>query len=478
MALTMEEKSERLELFKQVEVAEVDQEDYVFVSYKSDDWQAVFKDIIIPLQNRGLKIYCDKDFGIRNNSWIDLMQQRIKSNKCKAILCFVSKDYVLSYATLLELLVNRFNDMVMSGSERPKPVIVIELDDKEYRKDKTNAKRSMDEEVSMQGKEIVCFSKHRKNFIFHDEHKSGYEEEFRKNMRKNEKGEEINSLTYSQIYYDINDLIELSGGDNKNYWDSVSKDIEQIYQTIYNTTKDQSESGSSVFKPKAKVGMEEKKDTAFSKIKVIKELESKSIKVTGSESESVSPQTKFSNGCDISSTTDKEVKEKKGLTETGKKQVAFWTAFKDYCNENGVGDSIGKMNPLAANWYSVKFDKSKFTDVSNDSDKPRFHFEYTITTKNTLSICIYTEWGSMITKSNPHVVDPYINLYNNKSMIEEVFSNKLEWNPGKSDTVNKRIIHTREAEVFNTSAYPEMFKWMLEQYEILYKALVAAGELK
>lgn len=111
------------------DVIEETMEEFVFVSYKSGDWEEVYKKYITPLHKKyGLNVYCDDAFDGSNENWTIQMQKHITSKKCKLILCFLSKGYLGSYATLLEVMSNRFNEYFAKNSTY-KPIIPIILDD-------------------------------------------------------------------------------------------------------------------------------------------------------------------------------------------------------------------------------------------------------------------------------------------------------------------------------------------------------------
>lgn len=137
MGLTESQKEERKSYLSQdgpnLKVTTKDQEqDYVFISYKSDNWEKVFKEIVIPLQKKyGLRVYCDIIFDDENSPWINQFTKNMESEYCKAVLIFLSKEYCKSYATMLELLHSQFNPVtdVHDFKCYNKPVIPILLDD-------------------------------------------------------------------------------------------------------------------------------------------------------------------------------------------------------------------------------------------------------------------------------------------------------------------------------------------------------------
>lgn len=79
--------------------------DYVFISYKSDDWKIVLKDVVYRLvKDYGLHVYFDGSFDEHNSHWIDQFPENMEDVKCKGVLAFLDDKYRTSYATLLELM--------------------------------------------------------------------------------------------------------------------------------------------------------------------------------------------------------------------------------------------------------------------------------------------------------------------------------------------------------------------------------------
>lgn len=78
---------------------------YVFVSYKSDDWEIVLQDIVYRLvKEYGLNVYFDGDFDVHNRHWTTQFPKNMSDPKCKGVLIFLNDNYATSYATLLELM--------------------------------------------------------------------------------------------------------------------------------------------------------------------------------------------------------------------------------------------------------------------------------------------------------------------------------------------------------------------------------------
>lgn len=104
------------------------QKPYLFVSYKSDDWELAIEEIVYTLQKKfGLRIYYDRDFEDTNESWVVAMKTQMESPQCAGVLAFFSQNYVRSYATLLELLTSQQEMCAMNN--QPKPIISVFLEE-------------------------------------------------------------------------------------------------------------------------------------------------------------------------------------------------------------------------------------------------------------------------------------------------------------------------------------------------------------
>ena len=78
---------------------------FVFISYKSDDWEIVLADIVYRLVSRyGLNVYYDGDFDDHADNWINQFPANMESEYCKGVIAFVDNKYATSYATLIELM--------------------------------------------------------------------------------------------------------------------------------------------------------------------------------------------------------------------------------------------------------------------------------------------------------------------------------------------------------------------------------------
>ena len=102
--------------------------DFVFISYKSDDWEIVLKEIVYKLvKEYGLNIYFDGDFKDNNPHWTTQFPDNMESDKCKGVLVFLDDKYATSYATLMELMHSQFGCQDALYNFVSKPVVPINL---------------------------------------------------------------------------------------------------------------------------------------------------------------------------------------------------------------------------------------------------------------------------------------------------------------------------------------------------------------
>lgn len=129
MGLTPEQKKERAKSLERLKITTYQDTDefenslgYVFISYKSDNWKKVFEETVLKLQDQySLRVYSDKQFEESNRYWLHNMEKNIKFSS--AVMVFISKEYLTSYATFIELLeAIKFN----------KEIIPVKLEDKDY----------------------------------------------------------------------------------------------------------------------------------------------------------------------------------------------------------------------------------------------------------------------------------------------------------------------------------------------------------
>lgn len=100
---------------------------FIFISYKSDDWETVLHDIVYRLvKEYGLNVYFDGSFDFHNSLWISQFPDNMEHFNCRGVLAFFDNNYATSYATLLELMYSR-TYAADNGSEGL-PVVPVNLD--------------------------------------------------------------------------------------------------------------------------------------------------------------------------------------------------------------------------------------------------------------------------------------------------------------------------------------------------------------
>lgn len=160
MGLTGEQSKERDRVAQEITTFRSEgKEDYVFISYKSDDWEKVLGKIVKHMVDTyGLRVYFDKNFKRDNDSWVSNMTDAIRTGKCRAVLAFVSKQYMVSYACLMELLTARGNATYMTHKQEADrlPIIPIIVDGSSTLDD---AMSSSGEMVTMTDAEWRCYGK-------------------------------------------------------------------------------------------------------------------------------------------------------------------------------------------------------------------------------------------------------------------------------------------------------------------------------
>ena len=142
MALTEAQKEERSKSLERLKITTFKEEGnpgYIFISYKSDNWKEVFEGTVLKLQDKySLRVYSDKQFEDSNRNWLDNMDKNIKYSS--AVMVFISKEYLMSYATFIELL---------AAINYEREIIPVKLGDKDYFKELKSNRGLEDQTVEM-----------------------------------------------------------------------------------------------------------------------------------------------------------------------------------------------------------------------------------------------------------------------------------------------------------------------------------------
>ena len=106
---------------------------FVFISYKSDDWEPVLHHVVYTLvKDYGLNVYFDGSFATHNSLWVEQFPLNMNSRYCKGVIAFLDDRYATSYATLMELLYSQTLKAGRGGKleekKRGLPVVPVNLD--------------------------------------------------------------------------------------------------------------------------------------------------------------------------------------------------------------------------------------------------------------------------------------------------------------------------------------------------------------
>ena len=147
----------------------------------------------------------------------------------------------------------------------------------------------------------------------------------------------------------------------------------------------------------------------------------------------------------------KKTSSKLSQDELDGKRLSFWTAFIEFCENEGRED-ITHTQASNGYWYYIP--------VST----PNLHLEITLPYSKYVTLVIYAETPEMFTQ-----------VEEKKEQIEKYFGDKLDWYSSKKGSSAKRIIYKKEFDIFNPSKQEELFNWILQKYDLLYNALISAN---
>ena len=92
----------------------VDGEDFIFISYSTQDFRSVYVDLL-ELGRRGVRFWYDRGT-IPGEKWYETVEERVKNASC--VVCYLSKDFMISEPVYKELTLIR---------KYQKPVICVDL---------------------------------------------------------------------------------------------------------------------------------------------------------------------------------------------------------------------------------------------------------------------------------------------------------------------------------------------------------------
>lgn len=238
--------------------------DYVFISYKSDDWKLVLHDLVYKLMTEyGLRIYFDGSFDDHNETWIEQFPENMEDPGCKAVLMFLDDKYARSYATLLEFMYSQTDLASIGGKQERKglPVVPVNLygplknpDNSEGRQD-TGLGTDQFEDGSrnaVAGKEKALFDETFEELT--DEKRKGFRE-----LKSWYKGKRLNKRMCHEMTLKLLERVGVS----ENHYYPEETDQDGYLRSIVNIIRDVA--GESVFADPAEYGFREEKASARKK---------------------------------------------------------------------------------------------------------------------------------------------------------------------------------------------------------------------
>lgn len=203
--------------------------DFVFISYKSDDWETVLQDITYRLvKDYGLNIYFDGDFDLHNESWISQFPENMESAKCKGVLAFIDDNYATSYATLMELM---YSQTFRCGPKSVVPINLADLTEIEDRTDTGLGKRKLNNGILNHNaeKEKTLFDRTLRELL--GSKKMNLPSEFKDKYYNPAEDIDLDKRRCSGI---LGELLSALGVNN-NYYTTKGESLDAVAATIRNT---------------------------------------------------------------------------------------------------------------------------------------------------------------------------------------------------------------------------------------------------
>lgn len=136
------------------------------------------------------------------------------------------------------------------------------------------------------------------------------------------------------------------------------------------------------------------------------------------------------------------------ISETKAQQLEFWTALKEYVDEQKT--TLRFRKPLPQHWYDINIGSGEA------------HLALTINSQqNQLACEVYVHNSK----------DLYYFLEGKKEQIEQELGYKLQWMALEGKKAS-RIKYSREADINETSKWPEYHKWALETTDQFHRVFV------
>ena len=142
------------------------------------------------------------------------------------------------------------------------------------------------------------------------------------------------------------------------------------------------------------------------------------------------------------------------LEERHLRRFEFWSNFVNYCKSTGRGEDIASRKAGYADSY----------DVSVGSRD--YHIFFQIHRQKTLRIGMYV-----------YRPEDFERLEGRKQELEMAYGSSLDWYLSREKSVEKRILHSVDADVHDEALFPQHFQWLIAQFDKLIIALRKVDDL-
>lgn len=142
------------------------------------------------------------------------------------------------------------------------------------------------------------------------------------------------------------------------------------------------------------------------------------------------------------------------LEERHLRRFEFWSNFVRYCKATGRGEDVASRKAGYADAY----------DVSVGSRD--YHIFFQIHRQRLLRIGMYI-----------YRPEDFERLDGRKQELEAAYGSALDWYSSREKSVEKRILHSIEADVHDETLFPQHFQWLIDQFDKLITALRKVDDL-
>jgi uncharacterized protein with ParB-like and HNH nuclease domain len=132
-------------------------------------------------------------------------------------------------------------------------------------------------------------------------------------------------------------------------------------------------------------------------------------------------------------------------------RLSFWQGFVEWGQNRNRLDIVSRK-PSTDNWYDVNV---------NSSD---YHIFFQLLKSGHIRIGIYV-----------YSLEGFERLISRKDEIEKDYGSNLEWYTSRDKSYAKRILHSIERDIFDSTMYSSYYDWFIEQHDKLIFALNRSG---